>query len=212
MIAIIDYGAGNLRSVTNSFQHLGADIRIVATPAKLAGAEKIVLPGVGALGAGMDALQAAGFVHPLVEAANDGTPLLGICLGLQYLFEWSDEMGHHDGLSLLPGHVTRFPFGQPGDPPTADKLKVPHMGWNRLIIGQADHPLVRGIPPGADAYAYFVHSYYVVPDDPAHIVATTDYGFKFASICARDNVMGIQPHPEKSQSVGLRILKNFIDL
>jgi len=212
MIAIIDYGAGNLRSVTNTFQYLGADIRIAAIPAELFGADKIVLPGVGAFGAGMDALREAGFIQPLVDAANSGTPLLGICLGLQYLFEWSDEMGRHDGLGLLPGHVTRFPFGRPGDPPAADKLKVPHMGWNKLIIGQLDHPLVRGIPPATDAYAYFVHSYYVVPADSAHIVATTDYGFKFASICARDNVMGIQPHPEKSQSVGLRILKNFINL
>ena len=215
MIAIIDYGAGNLRSVTNTFQHLGADIQIAADPAGLSGADKVVLPGVGAFGAGMDALRKAGFIQPLVEATNSGTPLLGICLGLQFLFEWSDEMGRHEGLGLLPGHVTRFPFGEPGQPgnqPTAEKLKVPHMGWNKLIIGQPDHPLVRGIPPTADAYAYFVHSYYVVPDDSSHIVATTDYGFKFASICARGNVMGIQPHPEKSQAVGLRILKNFIDL
>lgn len=215
MIAIIDYGAGNLRSVTNTFQHLGADIRIAATPAELAGADKIVLPGVGAFGAGMDALRRADFVQPLLDAANGGTPLLGICLGLQYLFEWSDEMGQHEGLGLLPGHVTRFPFGESGQSEykrTTDKLKVPHMGWNKLTIGQPDHPLVHGISPEAEAYAYFVHSYYVVPDDPAHIVATTDYGFKFASICARDNVMGIQPHPEKSQSVGLRILKNFMNL
>ena len=114
MIAIIDYGAGNLRSVTNTFQYLGADIRIVATPQELSGVDKIVLPGVGAFGAGMDALREAGFVQPLVDAAHNGTPLLGICLGLQYLFEWSDEMGKHEGLGLLPGHVTRFPFGKPG--------------------------------------------------------------------------------------------------
>jgi imidazole glycerol-phosphate synthase subunit HisH len=210
MIAIVDYGAGNLRSVTNAFRALGADVQTVDQPAGLEGAEKVVLPGVGAFGAGMDRLRAAGFVEPLREAAAAGTPLLGICLGLQYLFEWSDEMGRHEGLGLLPGYVTRFPFGGPDGPqPEAGGLKVPHIGWNALRR-QRDHALLDGLP--AEAYAYFVHSYYALPADPADVLASTGYGIDFASVVARGNVMGIQPHPEKSQSVGLRILRNFVTL
>ncbi len=209
MIAVVDYGAGNLRSVANAFRHLGADVQTVDRPAGLEGAHKIVLPGVGAFGAGMDRLRAAGFVKPLREAAAAGMPLLGICLGLQYLFEWSDEMGRHEGLGLLPGYVTRFPFGGPDAPAEAGGLKVPHIGWNALHR-RRDHPLLDGVPDGA--YAYFVHSYYAYPADPADVLASTGYGIDFASVVARGNVMGIQPHPEKSQSVGLRILRNFVAL
>ena len=220
MIAIIDYGAGNLRSVTNAFRHLGADVQTVSRPAELRGAQKIVLPGVGAFGTGMERLRAAGFVEPIRQATATGMPLLGICLGLQYLFEWSDEMGHHEGLGLLPGYVTRFPFGQPelkgsltagqGSPkPKTKGLKVPHMGWNALHR-RRDHPLLDGIPDGA--YAYFVHSYYAHPADPTDVLASTEYGIEFASAVGRGNILGIQPHPEKSQSVGLRILRNFIAL
>lgn len=200
MIAIIDYGAGNLRSVTNAFRRLGADVQTVGDPAALAHAEKIVLPGVGAFGTGMARLREAGFIEPLREVARAGTPLLGICLGLHYLFESSDEMGRHEGLGLLPGHVTRFPSGA---------LKVPHVGWNALHR-QQEHPLLAGIPDGA--YAYFVHSYYVQPADPATALATTEYGVRFASVVGQGTIFGIQPHPEKSQSVGLRVLKNFIDM
>ncbi len=200
MIAIIDYGAGNLRSVSNAFRHLGAAVQIASAPGDLDGADKIVLPGVGAFGAGMAALREAGFEGPIRQAAAAGIPLLGICLGMQYLFESSDEMGIHRGLGLLPGRVTRFPAGGP---------KVPHMGWNALHR-QQNHPLLAGIPsPG---YAYFVHSYYVEAADPADVLATTDYGLEFASVVARGSVMGIQPHPEKSQAVGLAILRNFIAL
>lgn len=203
MIAIIDYGAGNLRSVTNAFRHLGADVRTVRTPGELAKARKIVLPGVGAFGAGMARLRSAGFVEPLREAARAGTPLIGICLGLQYLFEASDEMGQHEGLGLLPGRVTRFPFTPESGP------KVPHNGWNALHREQ-DHPLLAGVPDGA--YAYFVHSYYVQPTEPGMVIASTDYGIRFASVVGHENIVGVQPHPEKSQSVGLRILKNFIEV
>lgn len=209
MIAIIDYGAGNLRSVTNTFRFLKADVQTVATPAEMARAEKIVLPGVGAFGAGMEQLRAGGFIEPLRQAAAEGTPLIGICLGLQYLFETSDEMGLHEGLGLLPGRVTRFPFGGNGADTHGVTLKVPHMGWNALHR-KRDHPLLEGVPDGA--YAYFVHSYYAAPDDPADVIAATDYGIEFASVVGRGNVFGIQPHPEKSQSVGMRILKNFIEL
>jgi len=200
MIAIIDYGAGNLRSVRNALTHLGAEVVTAATPDQLAGAEKIVLPGVGAFGAGMNALRQAGFEEPLKAAVAAGVPLIGICLGMQYLFESSDEMGLHRGLGLLPGRVTRFP---------ADGPKVPHIGWNQLHIRQAN-PLLAGVESGS--YAYFVHSYYVEAGDPSDVLATTDYGIEYASVIAHGNVFGIQPHPEKSQSVGLCILKNFVEM
>jgi glutamine amidotransferase len=200
MIVIIDYGAGNLRSVRNTLTHLGADVITASTPDQLVGAEKIVLPGVGAFGAGIKALRAAGFEEPIKAAVAAGVPLIGICLGMQYLFESSDEMGRYTGLGLLPGRVTRFP---------ANGLKVPHMGWNQLHIRRAN-PLLAGVESGA--YAYFVHSYYVEAAEPGDVIATTDYGLDYASVVARGNLFGIQPHPEKSQSVGLQILKNFVEM
>jgi len=205
MIAVIDYGAGNLRSVYNTLTHLGADVVTVNTPDQLDGADKIVLPGVGAFGAGINALRNAGFEEPIKQAVANGTPLIGICLGMQYLFEKSDEMGSHRGLGLLPGRVTRFPEAEFA----ARGLKVPHMGWNQLHI-QQQHPLVKGLDSGG--YAYFVHSYYVEADNPADVLATTDYGFDFVSMVIRGNVFGIQPHPEKSHTVGLRVLKNFVEI
>ncbi|NDJ74764.1 MAG: imidazole glycerol phosphate synthase subunit HisH [Chloroflexi bacterium] len=198
MIAIIDYGAGNLRSVHNTFTHLGANVVTIQTPDQLDDADKIVLPGVGAFGAGINALRAAGFEAPIKQAVAAGTPLLGICLGMQYLFESSDEMGEHRGLGLLPGRVTRFPV---------NGLKVPHIGWNQLHIRRAS-PLLANVNSGA--YAYFVHSYYVEAGDPADVLATTDYGLDYASVVGRGSVFGIQPHPEKSQSVGQQILRNFV--
>jgi glutamine amidotransferase len=198
MIAIIDYGAGNLRSVRNTLTYLGASVTTASTPDQLDGADKIVLPGVGAFGAGINALRAAGFEQPLSQAVAESVPLIGICLGMQYLFESSDEMGQHRGLGLLPGRVMRFPTGVP---------KVPHIGWNQLHIQQPDS-LLDGIEDGA--YTYFVHSYYVEAGDPADVLATTDYGIDFASVVRRGNVFGIQPHPEKSHTVGLRILRNFV--
>ncbi len=198
-IAMIDYGAGNLRSVRNAFAYLGAEVITASNPDQLAGAEKIVLPGVGAFGAGMAALRAAGFEEPIRAAAAAGTPLLGICLGMQFLFECSDEMGQHTGLGLLPGQVTRFP---------QNGLKVPHMGWNTLRVRRAS-PLLQGIDAG---YAYFVHSYYVEAANPDDVLADTDYGLSFASVVGRGNIFGIQPHPEKSQQVGLRILRNFLEM
>lgn len=200
MIAIIDYGAGNLRSVRNALVHLGADVITASAPDQIDGADKIVLPGVGAFGAGMAALRAAGFEEPLHAAVEAGVPLIGICLGLQYLFESSDEMGLHKGLGLLPGHVTRFPVDGP---------KVPHIGWNQLHVCQ-ETPLLDGVPDGS--YAYFVHSYYVEAGDPADVLATTGYGLEYASVVGRGNLFGIQPHPEKSQATGLRILKNFVEM
>lgn len=205
MIAIIDYGAGNLRSVRNTLLHLGAALKTIRTPDELDGATKIVLPGVGAFGAGINALRAAGFEEPIKRAAAEGVPIFGICLGMQYLFESSDEMGDHRGLGLLPGRVTRFPEAEFA----ARGLKVPHMGWNQLHIHK-QHPLVAGIASGG--YAYFVHSYYVDAGDQADVLTTTDYGIDFVSMVARDNLFGIQPHPEKSHTVGLRVLKNFVEM
>lgn len=198
MIAIIDYGAGNLRSVTNTLKYLGADVTIAGKPEQMQGADRIVLPGVGAFGAGINALRGAGFEEPLKQAVAEDTPLLGICLGMQYLFDESEEMGRHKGLGLLPGRVVRFP---------PDVPKVPHIGWNQLHI-QSESPLLAGLDDGA--YAYFVHSFIADPADPADILASTDYGVSFASIVGRGNVFGIQCHPEKSQAVGQRILRNFM--
>ncbi len=200
MIAIVDYGAGNLRSVRNALVHLGADVITASTPDQLDGAEKIVLPGVGAFGAGITALRAAGFEGPIKAAVEAGVPLLGICLGMQYLFESSDEMGLHRGLGLLPGRVTRFP---------AEGPKVPHIGWNQFHIRRAGG-LLAGVEDGS--YAYFVHSYYVEAADPSDVLATTDYGIDYASVVGRGTILGIQPHPEKSQAVGQQILRNFIAL
>lgn len=199
MIAIVDYGAGNLRSVRNALVHLGANVVTVNQPEQLKDAEKIVLPGVGAFGAGMQALRDSGFVEPIIKAAKDGVSLIGICLGMQYLFESSNEMGEHQGLGLLKGRVVKFPDSTP---------LIPHIGWNQLKFEQ-EHPFLNGVEDGS--YAYFVHSYYVEPTHSEDILATTDYGLPYASVVGHDNVFGIQCHPEKSQSVGLRILKNFVE-
>ena len=199
MIAIVDYGAGNLRSVQNTLKHVGAETKTVSQPGELDGVDKIVLPGVGAFGAGMAALRDSGFVEPIIQAAKAGVPLLGICLGMQYLFEASEEMGVHQGLGLLPGRVVKFPANGP---------LVPHIGWNQLHIRQAN-PLLRGVNEGD--YAYFVHSYYVEAADPNDILASTDYGLNYASVVGRGNIFGIQCHPEKSQHVGQRILRNFVE-
>jgi glutamine amidotransferase len=202
MLAVIDYGAGNLRSVLHALNYLQAEnVRVVRAPHELTGAEKIILPGVGAFGAGMQILHERGLVQPIRDAIATGIPYLGICLGMQFLFECSDEMGDHRGLGVLPGIVTRFP-----DTP---ELKVPHMGWNQLNVVR-ETPLLRDIP--ADGYAYFVHSYYCVPKHDADVTVRVDYGVNFCAAVQRDNVYGVQFHPEKSQQTGLRLLTNFLEL
>ncbi len=202
MLAVIDYGAGNLRSVLHALNHLGVEnIRLIREPHELKQPDKIILPGVGAFGAGMQQLHQQNLVAPLKEALLAGIPYLGICLGMQFLFEYSDEMGNHEGLGILPGHVTRFP-------PTPG-LKVPHMGWNQLNQ-QHSSPLLTGIP--AQSSVYFVHSYYCAPANPADLVASVDYGLPFAAVVQRDNIFGVQFHPEKSQRTGLRLLTNFLEL
>jgi glutamine amidotransferase len=195
-IAVVDYGIGNLRSVEKALQHVGAEAVVTADPAVLEAARGIVLPGVGAFGDGMAQLQARGFGPVLARLAAASRPILGICLGMQLLFEESEEMGRHAGLGLLPGRVRRFPSG----------LRVPHIGWNQ-VHALRPSPLLEGVPQ--DCYAYFVHSYYVEPACPEAVLATTDYGLAYASVVGRGNLFGLQFHPEKSQDVGLRMLRNF---
>lgn len=202
MLAVIDYGAGNLRSVLHALKHLGVEeLRLVKTPDELQGAKQLILPGVGAFGAGMQQLHKQNLVKPLQQAIAAGTPYLGICLGMQFLFEHSDEMGQHEGLGILPGQVTRFP--------ASPDLKIPHMGWNQLDIRQPSI-LLENI--SAASYAYFVHSYYCAPANQSDIVATVDYGLPFTAVVQRDNIYGVQFHPEKSQQTGLQILRNFLEL
>lgn len=200
MLAVIDYGAGNLRSVLHALGYLKAEnVQIVQKPEQLKGATKLILPGVGAFGAGMQQLAAQGLIEPIRQAVASGIPYLGICLGMQFLFEYSDEMGQHEGLGILKGKVTRFP--------AFEDLKVPHMGWNTLEV-QRDSKLLNNMPE--KPYAYFVHSYYCVPDDANDILISVNYGIPFTAAVERGNVYGVQFHPEKSQQVGLQILRNFL--
>lgn len=213
MIALIDYGVGNLRSVAKALEHIGAAVQIVQQPHDLAGTTGIILPGVGAFGDAAATFRQAGFEQPLLAAVLAGTPLLGICVGMQLLFDLSEEMGRHRGLGIFPGLVTRFADGMTvGQNGGRQLLKVPQIGWNQIHHDQT-HPLLAGVPSGS--YAYFVHSYYCAPADPRLVVATTDYGIDFASICGgrfgQGQVWGVQFHPEKSQATGLAILRNFVD-
>jgi glutamine amidotransferase len=197
MIAIVDYGLGNLGSVTKGFRHAGAETVLTGDPGELLRAHALVLPGDGAFGATMDEIRGRGLDSVLREAAARGTPLFGICIGMQVLFEESEEHGRHQGLGLLPGRVRRF----------EGPLPVPHMGWNRLAY--RPHPLFTGLAQGS--HVYFVHSYFCdAPDEVT--LATSDYGRDFAAVVGRKSVLGVQFHPEKSQSIGLRMIENFVRL
>jgi glutamine amidotransferase len=198
MIAIVDYGIGNLGSAAKAFRHVGAEAVLSGDPAILRRADTLVLPGDGAFGAAMDELRQRSLLPVLHEAVEQGRTLLGICVGMQLLFDESEEHGSHRGLGLLPGRVRRFK----GD------LPVPHMGWNRLRRRQP-HPLLDGLEDGA--HVYFVHSYYCEAKDDV-LVASSDYGVDFAAIVGQGNVLGVQFHPEKSQAVGLRMIDNFVRL
>jgi glutamine amidotransferase len=201
MIAIIDYGMGNLRSVQKGFEKVGHQAVVTSDPAQVAAAAKVVLPGVGAFEECIAELRRRNLVPSVREAIDAGKPFLGICLGLQLLFDVGYENGRHQGLGVLPGEVVRF------DLPKG--YAVPHMGWNQLAI-RRPAPILDGIAEGT--YVYFVHSYYVVPKEANVIATETDYGKPFCSMVWRDNVFATQFHPEKSQSEGLRILKNFAEL
>jgi glutamine amidotransferase len=199
---IIDYGMGNLRNVQKAFEHIGIAAEISSQGQDLLEADGLVLPGVGAFGDAMDNLSDAGLIEPIQRSVANGKPLIGICLGLQLLFQSSNEMGEHQGLGLLPGRVVRF----------GNELKVPHIGWNQLDFAAqaASSPLLKGL--ANHGYAYFVHSYHAVPANKGCILTTSSYGIDFVSMVQQENVFGAQFHPEKSQEVGLGILCNFAEI
>ncbi|MBI4023749.1 MAG: imidazole glycerol phosphate synthase subunit HisH [Verrucomicrobia bacterium] len=199
MIAVVDYGMGNLRSVEKALQRAGGDARIVQTAEGIASAERLVLPGVGAFADCMRNLTAQGLIEPLKRFIESGQPFLGICLGYQVLFERSEEGGDVAGLGILRGCVVRF---------REAALKVPQIGWNRLRIRKPACPLLRGVADGS--HVYFVHSYFPKPAEAALVCAETDYGAPFASMIWKENIVACQFHPEKSQAIGLKMLENFV--
>jgi imidazole glycerol-phosphate synthase subunit HisH len=198
---LIDAGTGNLHSVYNALLKLGFSIKVTANPEDLASPARLILPGVGAFGSFMQGLQQRGLVDALQAAAKRGDPLFGICVGMQAMFELSEEMGQHAGLGLLNGRVVRFP--------NFTDRKVPHTGWNQLWCTPGA-PLFQGLPEGS--YAYFNHSFYCASEDAQDTAARTDYGIDFTSAVQRDNLFGVQFHPEKSQRVGLTVLENFFKI
>ncbi len=201
MIVIVDYGMGNLRSVQKGFERVGFTPVISRDPEVVARADKVVLPGVGAFQDAIAELKRADLIEPILESIQAGKPFLGICLGLQLLFDVSYEGGEHQGLGVLPGKVVRFELPKP--------FKIPHMGWNQAII-RRPAPILQGIDEGT--HFYFVHSYYVVPHDRAVVAVEADYGAPFCAMVWRDNLYATQFHPEKSQRVGMRVLENFARL
>ncbi|WP_420644408.1 imidazole glycerol phosphate synthase subunit HisH [Candidatus Leptofilum sp.] len=222
-ITMIDYGASNIRSAQKAFEHIGAKVHLTNDPDVVRRADKLVLPGVGAFGSGMDGLRKHNLPAAIHESVKRGVPFLGICVGMQLMFSEGHEMGVHQGLDLLAGKVVRFPEKwsmvdgklsmvieneNQSLISNLQSLKIPHMGWNQLEPAW-ENPLLEGITAGD--YAYFVHSYYCDPEDATAVLAWTDYGMPFASVIAKDNIYGLQFHPEKSQSVGLTILKNFVE-
>ena len=196
MIGIVDYGRGNLRSVEKALEKVGFEAKIMTSPEELNQVDGVILPGVGAFADAMEALKSGGWILPITEFARSGRPFLGICLGMQVLFEVGEEHGEHAGLGLLAGRVVKFPPGG----------KIPHMGWNSLCLEQPSR-LLEGIPN--ESYFYFVHSYYAQPNEKRDIIASSDYGVVFPAVVGKDNVWGAQFHPEKSSPWGLQLLTNF---
>ena len=216
MLCIIDYGIGNLRSIEKALQAVGADVLRSDRPEDIMAADRVVLPGVGAFGACADEIRRRNLVDTIHEVVAHGTPLLGVCVGLQLLFDYSDEMGHHKGLGIIPGRVTRFlhsyttiAAGVEDEVEETPLLKIPHMGWNS-IAPQRNSPLMHGLPD--NAHFYFVHSYHAIPENEQDVLAYTHYGIDIPSIVHRNNVFGVQFHPEKSHNNGLTVLKNFAEL
>jgi glutamine amidotransferase len=199
MIAIIDYGAGNLRSVVNAISRLGYQAKVTSSPREMLSAQAVILPGVGAAADTMANLQRLGLARPIRRFIAEGRPFLGVCVGLQILFSGTEEGGWHECLGIIPGVVRRLPLG----------LKIPHMGWNQLRQ-RISHPIFGGIPD--EANFYFVHSYYVEPNDGSLVAGETEYGIPFCSVVATDNLIATQFHPEKSGEVGLKIYDNFIKI
>lgn len=199
-VVIVDYGMGNLRSVSKAFEKVGAKVTVSDRPKVIARADKLVVPGVGAFRDAMAELKSRRLIGPIKEFVADGKPFLGLCLGLQLIFSRSEEGGSSKGLDLIKGRIVRF---------RSAKLKIPHMGWNQLS-GINGCPLLKGIPTGS--YMYFVHSYYADPSGKDCVAAWTDYGVRFPSVICSDNIYATQFHPEKSQELGLKILRNFVKL
>lgn len=207
MVTIVDYGIGNLRSIEKAFEHEGVEVVRTDDPGRVASAQRLVLPGVGAFGACMHELEDRGLVAPIRKAVSRGIPFLGVCVGMQLLFEVGEERGTHEGLGLLSGRVVRFQFDGTAD--GGRQLKVPHMGWN-TITPTRSHPLFEDID--SESFFYFVHSYHATCEEHQNVLATSDYGIRFPAVVQRNNVMGVQFHPEKSQQNGLTILRNFAHL
>jgi len=199
VITVVDYKLNNLRSIENTLRRLGHEVQVTSDPKVVEGAEKLILPGVGAFRDAMANLRDLGLAQPFAERVKSGVPTLGICLGMHLVFTESEEFGLHRGLDLIPGRVRKIPEG----------VSVPHMGWNELKV-QKEDPLLKGVQPGS--FVYFVHSFYVDPASPDVTLATTDHGIEFAAIVHHKNVWATQFHPEKSQHVGERLLDNFARL
>lgn len=206
MIAIIDYDMGNLRSVQKAFEKVGHAAIVTRDPKAIRDARYIVLPGVGAFPDAMKNLERFKLIDPIVKGIKQGKPFLGLCLGLQLLFTEGEEFGIHRGLDIVKGRVVRFQISNDG---TKTKLSIPHMGWN-TIQRKTPSPLVKDVPNGS--YFYFVHSYYVVPEDSHWVSTTTEYGLEFTSSIWKDNIFACQFHPEKSQEQGLKLLKRFAEM
>ena len=209
MIVIIDYGMGNLRSVEKGFLKAGVDVMVTNSPEIVKKADGVVLPGVGAFKDCMRELTNLALVDAVAATIKAGKPYLGICLGLQVLFSESEEFGKCRGLDIFRGRVVKFDFGRQNYKLQEQSLKIPHMGWNEIKI-QKNNPLFKEIAD--NSYFYFVHSYYVVPEDTSIVSTTTDYGIEFTSSVRKDNIFAVQFHPEKSQAAGLQILRNFGDI
>ncbi len=203
MIGIVDYNMGNLASVKNAFSLLGEEVIVESDPAKLKDYDKLILPGVGAFGDAMEHLQVRGMDEAVKAYAQSGNYMLGICLGMQLLFDSSEEFGSNEGLGLIKGKIVGFDTSK-----FSHDLKVPHMGWNRMFT--QEHPLFEGMD--SEHYLYFVHSFHAVCENEKNSLGETEYGYRFSSCVQNGNILGIQPHPEKSHKNGLAILKNFITL
>ncbi|MCD5390610.1 imidazole glycerol phosphate synthase subunit HisH [candidate division NPL-UPA2 bacterium] len=202
MVTVIDYGMGNVRSVSKALERVGGKIKVTSDKEIIKNARSLVLPGVGAFSQAMENLTSLGLLSLIRQEVEEGKPFLGICLGLQLLFTESEE-GKCRGLDIFPGKVKKFSFKEP--------LKVPHMGWNAVNKGtERSYKVMDGIPDGS--YFYFAHSYYVEPRDETVILARTEYGLKFTSAICKDNIIGVQFHPEKSADIGLKLLRNFVEL
>ena len=199
MIAIVDYGAGNLRSVANAIIKLGYQPKITSGPDDVLNAQAVILPGVGAAADTMESLKTLGLANPICQYISEGRPFFGVCIGLQILFTYTEEGGRHECLDIIPGRVRKLPAG----------LKIPHMGWNQ-VKQKASHPVFAGIPDKANFY--FVHSYYVEPDDKSLVSGETEYGTRICSVVARDKLIGTQFHPEKSGKPGLKMYDNFLKM